>query len=333
MKAFFAAACFLLALVCGSSAAFSETIDPRYQGDGGVLRLTNNEAGTNAFAVYTMRKFNLDKKHGFQLAAMPVGTSQSAMTMLQAGGADMVVSDLMVLASLRNGGVHLIAVVPMFRWGDHIIVPTDSPIHTLGDLRGKIFGTDSRNDTTWFVIKAAALKQYHLDLDTDATIQAGGISLLRGLAEQGRLDATFMYNNITPAMTVTGKFRVLYQMRDLISMIGLDGDVPFLFHSVSEAYATAHPANVRAYLAAYRDAIEILNKDDDLWMEQGRRMKMSDDAIPPLRDEMRQDLMSRFEPTTEAAVRNIFDVLLATAGEKALGMSKLPDVFMTTEYQ
>jgi hypothetical protein len=48
---------------------------------------------------------------------------------------------------------------------------------------------------------------------------------------------------------------------------------------------------------------------------------------------MRHDLMSKFEPTTEAAVRNIFDVLLATAGPAVLGMSKLPDAFMTKEYQ
>jgi hypothetical protein len=60
---------------------------------------------------------------------------------------------------------------------------------------------------------------------------------------------------------------------------------------------------------------------------------MDDAAIPPLREEMRHDLMSRFEPTTEAAVRNIFDVLLATAGPAVLGMSKLPDAFMTKEYQ
>ena len=91
--------------------------------------------------------------------------------------------------------------------------------------------------------------------------------------------------------------------------------------------------NVKAYLAAYREAVQILNTNDDIWMEVGRRQKMDEAVIPPLRDEMRRDLMSKFEPTTEVAVRNIFDVLLATAGPTVLGMSKLPDVFMTKEYQ
>jgi len=304
-----------------------------YQGDGGVVRIANQGAGTNAFAVFTMQKFKLDKKYGFELQVIPVGNSQAAMTAVQSGGAEVAVADLMMLASLRHAGVKIMAVVPMFKWGDHIIVPANSPIHNLGDLRGKKVGTDTRNDTTWYVIRAAAMKAYNLDLEKDASVQEGGVGLLRGLIEQGHLDATFMYNNITPAMTVTGKFRVLYQMRDLMAPLGLDGDVPFLFHGASEDYAAAHPANVRAYLAAYREAISILNVNDDVWMEAGRGQKMADASIPPLRDEMRADLMSKFEPTTETAIRNMFDVLLATAGPKVLGMSKLPDVFMTLQYQ
>jgi NitT/TauT family transport system substrate-binding protein len=280
-----------------------------------------------------MQKFKLDKKYGFQLQVLPVGNSQAAMTALQSGGGDVAVADLMMLSSLRHAGAKLIAIVPMFKWGDHIIVPTDSPIRNLGDLKGKKVGTDTRNDTTWFVIRAAAMKMYNLDIEKEASVQEGGVGLLRGLIEQGKLDATFIYNNITPAMTVTGKFRVLYQMRDLMAPLGLDGDVPFLFHAASETYAAAHPANMRAYLAAYRESVQIMNVNDEVWMEAGRMQKMADAAIPPLRDEMRADLMSRFEPNTEASIRKMFDILLATAGPKVLGMSKLPDVFMTMQYQ
>lgn len=322
-----------LAMLSFSQASIAADEPASYQGDSGVVRLTNIGAGTNAFAVYVMQKFKLDRKYGFELQAIPVGNTQAAMTALQSGGADLTVADLMMLSSLRHAGAKIIAIVPMFKWGDHIIVPADSPINNLGDLRGKKVGTDSRSDTTWFVIKAAAMKMYNLDIEKDASVQEGGVGLLRGLIEQGKLDATFIYNNITPAMTATGKFRVLYQMRDLMAPLGLDGDVPFLFHATSEPYAAAHPANTRAYLAAYREAVEILKSNDEVWMEAGRLQKMTDAAIPPLRDEMRADLMSRFEPGTETSIRKMFDVLLATAGPKALGMSKLPDVFMTTQYQ
>ncbi len=323
---------FAIAVAVAPRMAAAEGV-PAIKGDGGVVRMTNNQAGTNAFAFYTIQKFKLDEKYGFKLQEIVVSGSLAAMTAMRSGGADMMVSDLMSIANVRNAGEKMIAIVPMFRWGDQIVVPASSTIKNLGDLRGKKVGTDNRNNATWFVIVAAALKLHNLSLEKDAEVHAGSVSLLRGLMEQGQLDATFMFNNITPAMTVTGKFRVLYEMRELISAIGLDGDVPFLFHAVSEAYAAAHPANVKAYLAAYREAVQILNTNDDIWMEVGRRQKMDDAAIPPLRDEMRRDLMSKFEPTTEGAVRNIFDVLLATAGPTVLGMSKLPDRFMTMEYQ
>jgi len=311
--------------MAGTQAAEPDT--RTFKGDGGTIRMSNNQAGTNAFAFYTIQKFKLDEKYGFKLQEVPTANSLAAITALRAGAVDMMVADIIALSNMRNAGVKVIAIVPMFRWGDHIIVPADSPIKNLGDLKGKKVGTDSHTNSTWFVIMAAALKLYNLNLEKEATVQAGG------LMEQGQLDATFIYNNIAPAMTVNGKFRVLYQMRDLISAIGLDGDVPFLFHAVSEDYAAAHPANVRAYLAAYREAVSILNTNDDIWMEVGHRQKMDDAAIPPLREEMRRDLMSKFEPTTEAAVRNIFDVLLATAGPGVLGMNAMPSKFMTMEYQ
>jgi hypothetical protein len=90
---------------------------------------------------------------------------------------------------------------------------------------------------------------------------------------------------------------------------------------------------VRAYLAAYRESVDILRTNDELWVEIGHSLKMNDTAIAPLRDEMRHDLSTRFDPGTEQDVRSMFDVLLKTAGPEALGLGKLSDRFMTTEYQ
>jgi NitT/TauT family transport system substrate-binding protein len=309
-------------------------VPSEYKGDGGALRMTVNPASTAEYAAYTIKKFKLDEKYGFDYQVIPVGNYQAAQNAVLAGAADLMVTDLVVLASLRKQNANVIAVVPMFRWGDAIMVPTDSPIKTICDFKGKRIGTDSIIAATWFIVEAAGKKLCNFDLQKVATIQAGGVVLLRGLIEQGNLDATYVSNNLAPPMEVTGKYRVLYQMRDLITAIGLDGDVPLLFQSVSLPYAAAHPADVRAYLAAYRDAVQILNTNDDIWVEVGvGQQKMAEAAVPALRDEMRRDLMSKFEPDTEDAVRNLFKVLVGTAGSEALAMTELPPVFMTTQYQ
>jgi hypothetical protein len=91
--------------------------------------------------------------------------------------------------------------------------------------------------------------------------------------------------------------------------------------------------NVRAFLAAYRDSMTILNSDDNVWLEPGKELKMTEEAIASLRDETRADMWSEFKPTTEADIRKVFDVLRATAGPQLLGFSQLPDGFTTREYQ
>jgi hypothetical protein len=98
-------------------------------------------------------------------------------------------------------------------------------------------------------------------------------------------------------------------------------------------YAAAHPANVRAYLAAFREALEILKVDDAVWLDRGREMKLDEQGIVPFRDAARKDLIGKFSPTTEADIRKTFDLLLATAGSGVLGLSEMPAGFMTLDYQ
>ena len=52
-----------------------------------------------------------------------------------------------------------------------------------------------------------------------------------------------------------------------------------------------------------------------------------------LREEMRADLLSSFDAATEPTVRKTFELLLSTAGPEVLGFSKMPDGFMTMQYQ
>jgi NitT/TauT family transport system substrate-binding protein len=337
MIRFLATALLVLGTATAQAADFTNLVSPaevaKHQGDGGKLRLTDNPAGTNAFARFAMQKYKLDKKYGFEMVIVPVGTSQSALTALQAEGADVIVADFMFLSRAMHAGVKTIGIGPILKWADHMVVPTNSPIKNLCDLKGKKVGTVLKSASYWLVIRAAALRQCNFDLEKDATIQEGGVALLRGLIENGQLDATFTFNNVTPAMTVTGKFRVLAQMSELIGQIGLPPDAPFLLFGAQTDYAAAHPKNLRAFMAAYREAVQILAVDDEAWVEQGRIMKMEDSSIPLVREEMRADLLSKFDPTTEAGIRKTFDIMLTTAGPEVLGMRKLPDRFMTLDYQ
>lgn len=308
--------------------------DTAIKGDGGAIRLMVNMAGTQSYPPYVMDKLGLEKKYGFVLKTLPSATTQTTTTGFQSGDADMGIMGWNDLSRIIGGGVKVVGIAPFLGWANTVVVPVNSPIKNLGDLKGKKVGVYSRTSLDWVVMRANALKLYNLDLEKDITIQEGAISLLRGLMEQNQLDATQMFNDLTAPMVVSGKYRSLGTIQKLVTELGLP-DMPFLMYVVTTDYAAAHPDNVKAFLAAYRDAIDALEKDNAIWVDRAKEMGMTDDeTIGALRDQTRPMLASRFKTTDEAAIRQTWDVLVATAGAQTFGgMTKLADHFMTLEYQ
>jgi NitT/TauT family transport system substrate-binding protein len=307
--------------------------EPAVKGDGGKIRWLANAAGTSAFPPYVMQKYKLDQKYGFELQVIPVANANAQITAFQAGAAEFGGLGWNDIARMRAAGVNVVGVAPWLNWVDCVLVPKESPAKNLGDLKGKKVGTINRTTLNWIVMRAVTINNYKFDLEKDSVVQEGAISLLRGLTEQGQLDATMMFNSLAPDMLATGKYRMLASLRDLLKDLGLP-ETPFLMHAADAGYAAKNPGNTKAFLAALREAIQILNADDAVWVEKGRDLKITDKtALEIFRDEARADMMTTFSSTTEADIRKTFDVLLAVGGVSVMGMSTLPDGFMTLAYQ
>jgi len=301
-------------------------------GDGGKVRLLYNEAGTNSFIPFTIRKFGLDKKHGFELVPVPTTTTAAGITAMKAGAGDVHTYGWNDIARMNNSGIPVVGVAPFLRWGaDFILVSKDSPIKTIGDLKGKKVGTSARTALNWVAMMALGDKKYQLT-EKDMTIHEGAPPLLRALLEQGSLDATHMFNSVTPSMIVSGKSRVLAKVSDLVSGFGMP-DTPFLLYAFDTKYVAAKPQNVKAFVAAYQDAVQILRSNDEVWIERGRQLQFPDEASAMFRTEARTDIWLKFEPDTQARIRKVFEAYLPLAGAEVLGTATLPDNFMTTAFQ
>lgn len=322
-----------VAMGVNSGAANQVAPAARVKGDGGTLRLLVNMSGTQSFPPYVIQKRRLDKKYGFTLQAIPSTSTQTTTIGFQSGAAELGIYGWNDLSRVRNGGVKITGIAPFLGWANTIVVPIDSRIKTLGDLKGRRVGVYSRTGLDWVVMRTVATKYHNLDLEKDIVIQEGAVSLLRGLMEQDKLDATQMFNDLTAPMEVSGKFKVLYTIKTLVEKLGLP-DTPCLIYAVSTDYADKHAENVKAFLYAYREAIDILKEDDGIWAEHGRDLNMTDPAVvAKLRDLAEPMLMKTFSPMTEANIRKMWSILTATAGAEQLGGATLAEGFMTFQYQ
>jgi NitT/TauT family transport system substrate-binding protein len=321
-----------LVVLAAATPLIAAEADAAIKGDGGTVRLLVSPFGTNSFPPFVIQKSGLDKKHGFALQIIPAAAKQAEINAIQSGGADIGLFDWNDVARMKHAGIKVIGIAPFLIWANTVIVPESSALRTMGDLKGKKVGLYSRTNLDWIVMRTVARKDHNVDLEKDAIIQEGAPNLLRGLLEQGQLEATQMFNSLTPAIVASGSFRVLATIRSLIGQLGLP-ETPFLMYTADMGYAAAHPLNVRAFLAAYREAIDVLRKDDAPWIERGKEIKLEGRALTLFRDEAREDMMSSFTKTTEADIRKTFDLLLATAGPQIMSMTALPAGFMTMEYQ
>ena len=88
-------------------------------------------------------------------------------------------------------------------------------------------------------------------------------------------------------------------------------------------------ANARAFMAAYRDAVHILQTIDDVWLEKGRELKQSEKAAIEFRTAARSDLWEKYGPTTRDDIKKVVAALLKVGGAQILGFSS--DDFMTSD--
>jgi NitT/TauT family transport system substrate-binding protein len=325
----------LIVIITGAAVpAYSGTSSERSnKGDGGPIRVIFSPFSTQSFALSVIQKFGLDRAHGFQFVTVPGGSTEASLSAIQSGSANIADFNWLDLARLNSNGGDVVAIAPTLEFGaDYFLVPQQSSIRNVGDWKGKRIGTSSRANVDWALTLAEAKQRYHMDLDRDVRIQEASPNLLRGLLQQNQLDGSIIYNNIAPDLIAGGKFKSMAQLKDFASDLRIPS-APFLMFVASRKYIAAHPNNVRAFAAAYREAVGILRTRDDAWRDHAREVEMSPQALPILMKEMRQDMWTEFKPDSDATIRKTFDVLKSAVGPKVLGIENLPDGIITTAFQ
>lgn len=303
------------------------------KGDGGSVRLLTSPFGTNSYPPFIMQKFGLDKKYGFKLELVPGLTTQARMVALRGGAADLTTVDWLEIARQRNNGLHLVGIAPFLRWGaDFVVTGADTKLKTIGDIKGKKFGSTGRTSLNYVIVRAVAKNIYKFDLEKEAAVHEAAVPLLQGLLDKGEIEASEMFNSATPEMIVSGRSRVLVKISDLVNQLGLP-DHPFLQYGAVKSFLDKSPQNARAFVAAYQEAVHILRTNDDVWLERGRDLKQSDAASENFRKEARTDIFDKYTSQTDGDIRKVFEVMYKEGGPEILGVAELPKEIITLEYQ
>lgn len=297
------------------------------------LRMDVVTTGTQSIPAFIIQRLELDEKHGFELVVHEnSGGAGANWNALRAGQVDGILTNWMDIARNRQQGVAALGAVPFLRWGNGILVSSDSEVTGLEDLQELSIGVYNRNSLDWILIRMAAMELHGFDPDVENTVTEGAPGLLIGLMNQAEVDATLNYGDIITRMSGSGDFRIVFDVQQMLSELDMPSETPFLYYAFTESFVEENPDVVAAYADAYEEAIEYINENDEVWQDIAVNYDEDDpETIDRLMESSRDKIAPRYENEMEDDIRNLFAFLRSEFDDRVLGVNELPEQIFWSE--
>jgi len=289
--------------------------------EAGTVKVSVLKFGTVNWELDTIKAHGFDTAEGVTLEILPLAGKNATSVALQAGEADMIVTDWLWVSRERATGTNY-SFVPYSTALGAVMVPPGSPIQTLGDLAGKKIGVAGGPlDKSWLLLRAVAAKEAGIDLQKDAEQAFAAPPLLNEEILAGRLDAVINFWHYCARLEAAG-FRELISVEELARALGIESQIPMIGYVFDEAWAQANRADVLAFFRAVERAKARLGEDDAEWDRLRPLMKAEDDAsFLALRDGYRAGIPKHWGAAERADAGKLFAVLAELGGEKLVGPS------------
>jgi len=276
--------------------------------------------GTVNWELKAMKHHGLDKANGFELEIVPFAGGDATRIALMGGEVDVVVSDWLWVSRQRSEGREM-TFVPYSSSVGAIMVPGDSDIKTLADLKGKKIGVAGGPlDKSWLLLQGMARQEHDFDLAAENDLAFGAPPLLAEKAKDGELDAVLNYWHYCARLEAEG-FKRLVSAEDAANALGSSGPVSAIGYVFNDQWGLDGLA--ASFVKASRETKAIMNDSDDEWqrLSESGAIKDSPEALVVLRDRFREGIPVRPHDDEIADAGLLYQVLSDLGGSKLVGDS------------
>ncbi|MHB0768888.1 ABC transporter substrate-binding protein [Bradyrhizobium sp. 5.13L] len=282
------------------------------------IRLAVQKTGTFSWELAAIRAGGLDKEAGLSLEVAELASTEAGKIAMRAGSADIILSDWLWVSRERALGAKL-TFYPYSSALGAVMVPANSPIKTLADLKGrKLAVAGGAIDKSWLLLQAR-MKLDGIDLKSQATIVYGAPPLIAAKALDGEMDASLNFWNFCAQLEAKG-LRRLTGIEDILPKLGAKGAVSAVGYVFDESWAASHRGAVARFIAMTRKAKELLATSDEAWDKVAPLTGTTDPAVlKTYRDRYRDGIPRRSIDDEEKDARVLYRVLAEIGGRDLVG--------------
>jgi NitT/TauT family transport system substrate-binding protein len=282
------------------------------------LRLGVQKTGTFAWELAAIKQSGLDTKAGLDLVVTELASTEAGKIALMGGSVDIILSDWLWVARERGLGANL-TFRPYSTALGAVMVPGDSSIRSLGDLRGKSLGVAGGPlDKSWLLLRAIA-QQGGLDLKAEANVIFGAPPLLYQKAAAGELDASLTFWNFAVPLEARG-FRRLIGIEEVERQLGAKGPLAIVGYVFDESLAKTHGAALDRFFQIARQAKHELSRSDADWERIGKELGVADaKELALYRESYSEGIPTRSVAAEAADAAALYHVLRDIGGPELVG--------------
>jgi NitT/TauT family transport system substrate-binding protein len=277
--------------------------------------------GTLAWELSVLQSKEQFKNAEFQIEALQVANAEAGKIALQSGAVDIIVSDWIWVSRMRSDGSDF-TFYPYSTTSGSLIVPQNSPIHAIKDLKGKRLGiAGGELDKNWLLLQALA-GQEQLDLNASVEKTFGAPPLIDEQLKQGHVDAALNYWHFGAKLEVQG-YRQVIDGKGILKGLGIQGNIPALGYVFKQSWADAHKVALNDFFQASRKAKQSLCTSESDW-KKIIPLTQTDDAATQtkLRQRYCEGNVTEWGSPEQQAAERIYTLLRKVSNNQLTGKSE-----------
>jgi len=243
-----------------------------------VIRLGVQTGGTFEWELPVLKDYLTAQADGIELDIYPISSAEAGKTALQTGKVDIIVTDWIWVSKLREEGSDF-TFYPYSDISGALLVPSNSSIKVLSDLKGKRLGiAGGELDKNWLLLQALVQQQFGIDLNNSVTKVFAAPKEINTLIKQGKIDAGLNYWHFAARLEAEG-YRTLLNGSEVLKGLGMNVAVANLGFVFKQSWADQNKLALIQFFAASKQAKQSLCSSDKAWQKITQLIQVDNNTV------------------------------------------------------